>query len=214
MFTGIVSEIGTVKSALRTAAGIDFGFHAPRTAPCLKLGASISVNGVCQTVVSIAPPLFVVQAVGATLERSTLGMLKTGSRVNLEPSLRLGDEIGGHLVTGHIDGICRVTAIQKRGGAALLEVEIPLELTPFIAPRGSIALDGVSLTVAAITQARVCISMIPHTLARTIAGDYRIGDGVNVEVDLLARYLDRLLESRRGERHQGITWEKLMEKYS
>jgi riboflavin synthase len=164
--------------------------------------------------VGIAPPLFTVQAVGTTLERTTIGALRAGSRVNLEPSLRIGDEIGGHLVTGHVDGICRISALRIQGDAMLLDVEVPPELAHFIAPRGSVTLDGASLTVAELSEERVRISMIPHTLANTIAGDYRIGDRVNLEVDLIARYLDRLLTARRREGNQGISLATLFEKYS
>lgn len=214
MFTGIVAEVGRVRSARRHAECVDLDIEAFETAPVLKRGGSIAVNGVCQTVVEIAPPQFRIQAVGVTLERTTLGTLNPGSRVNLEPSLRIGDEIGGHLVTGHVDGPGRIMDIQKRGDAVRLEVETPPELIRFIAPRGSIALDGVSLTVAESIGTRIRISMIPHTLERTIASEYRLGQSVNLEVDLIARYLDQLLETRRRQGGQGMTLEKLMEKYA
>jgi riboflavin synthase len=193
MFTGIITEVGRVTGVTRLANGVELTIDAPLTAPRLALGASVAINGVCQTVVAMEPPRFRVQAVGATMERTTFGTLRTGTRLNLEPSLRLGDELGGHLVSGHVDGLGRVESVTPAGDAVLLTVTVPAELARFVALRGSISIDGVSLTVAALADNRVTISVIPHTIQQTILGDYRAGNPVNLEVDLVARYLDRLL---------------------
>jgi len=214
MFTGIVVEVGTVREARRRADALELVIEAPRTSPRLAAGASVSVNGACQTAVEARPPQFRVQAVGATLERTTLGRLVPGSPVNLEPSLRLGDELGGHMVAGHVDGIGRVEGLERGAGALWLTIELPAGLARFVAPRGSIAVDGVSLTVADASGTRCRISVIPHTLESTIAGVYRIGSEVNLEADLLARYIARLLDERRPESPSGLTWEKLKEGFS
>lgn len=203
MFTGIITEIGRVDAVEKGTGGVDLWIAAPESAPRLVIGASIALSGVCQTVVELDPPggahrRFRVQAVGATLERTTLGELEAGSRLNLEPSLRAGDELGGHLVMGHVDGLGTVRRLEPRGDAVYLTIALPDELARYAAPRGSLAIDGTSLTVAGVEGNEVVISLIPHTMARTIAGEYRPGRRVNIEVDVVARYLDRLLEGRRS----------------
>jgi riboflavin synthase len=214
MFTGIVSEIGTVCSVQALAGGVELAIEAVHTTPRLSVGASVSISGVCQTVVWLAGKVFRVQAVGATLEKTTLGRLAVRARVNLEPSLRVGDEIGGHLVTGHIDATARVSQLDRQGDALLLSVDAPPEVLRFAAPRGSIAIDGISLTVAGVRESRITISVIPHTRDRTIVRDYRLGQEVNVEVDLLARYVDRLLEARTQGSRSSLTLEALMGRFS
>lgn len=201
MFTGIITEIGRVTAVTRTPGGVDLWVEAPATAPRLVIGASIALNGVCQTVVELDAPAggprrFRVQAVGATLERTTLGGVEEGGALNLEPSLRAGDELGGHLVMGHVDGLGVVTVLEPRGDAIYLTITLPADLARFAAPRGSLAIDGTSLTVAGVSGTEVVISLIPHTWSHTIASAYRPGTRVNIEVDLVARYLDRLLEGR------------------
>lgn len=201
MFTGIITEIGRVHALDRHAGGVDLWVEAPVAAARLTIGASIALNGVCQTVVELDPPegvarRFRVQAVGATLDRTTLGALERGALLNLEPSLRAGDELGGHLVMGHVDGLGTVTGLEPRGDAVYLTIMLPDELARFAAPRGSLAIDGTSLTVAGVDGNRVVISLIPHTMTQTIAQEYRPGRRVNIEVDVVARYLDRLLEGR------------------
>jgi riboflavin synthase len=193
---------------------MELAVEAPLTASRLTVGASVAVNGVCQTVVAIAPPLFRVQAVGATMEKTTLGTLVTGSRLNIESSLRLGDELGGHMVMGHVDGTAIVREITPRGEAVFLSLTLPREIVRFAAPRGSLSIDGTSLTIAGIDADRVTFSLIPHTLVNTIAHTYRIGDHVNVEVDLLARYVERLVGERTTGTADAITLEILKEKFS
>lgn len=217
MFTGIITEVGRVAAVQPIANGVELIVDAPRSIDRLTLGASIAINGVCQTVTKLQPPRFTVQAVGATLERTTFGRLSAGVRVNLEPSLRLGDELGGHLVMGHVDGVGRVESIEPKGEATFLTVSLPADLARYAALRGSISLDGVSLTVAGLTGDRVTISVIPHTLQWTVLGDYRPGTPVNVEVDLVARYLERLLTTggaADAATPSSLTLDRLKEKFS
>jgi len=214
MFTGIVSEIGIVRSVEPLAGGVELAIEGAETVRRLSVGASVCVNGVCQTVVRLAGPVFRVQAVGATIEKTTLGRLSAGALVNLEPSLRAGDEIGGHLVTGHVDATARLARLDRRGEALLLSVDVPRELLRFTAPRGSIAIDGISLTVAEVREAQVTISVIPYTRDRTIVRDYRVGGQVNVEVDLLARYVDRLLGQRAREDGSRLSLETLTGRFA
>jgi riboflavin synthase len=214
MFTGIVSEIGTVRSVEALTGGVELGIEAPETVRRLTVGASVSVNGVCQTVVRLSGSMFRIQAVGTTIEKTTLGRLVAGGRVNLEASLRAGDEIGGHLVTGHVDCTARIAQLDRRGDALMLSVQAPREILRFVAPRGSIAIDGISLTVADVRGSWITISVIPHTRDHTIVRDYRIGDEVNVEADLLARYVDRLLEQRAPGSRSDLTLESLTGRFS
>jgi len=201
VFTGLVTEVGRIERATDIADGVELMIGAPRTAARLSVGASLAVNGVCLTITKLEPPLATVQAVGATMTATTFGrdLLREGARVNLEPSLRAGDELGGHLVAGHVDGVGTVAAVEPRGEAVYLTVLVPKELSRYVATRGSIAIDGVSLTVAVLEDegdaCRITLSIIPHTLNETILGEYQPGRPVNIEVDTVARYLERLLPS-------------------
>ena len=214
MFTGIVGEVGSVRGVEQLAGGVELAVEGPLTARRLSIGASVSLSGVCQTVVRLDGPEFRVQAVGTTLERTTLGRLSVGKRVNLEASLRAGDDIGGHLVTGHVDATARVSRLDGQGEALLLSIDLPRELLRFTAPRGAIAIDGISLTVADVRASEVTISVIPHTRDHTTVRNYRVGDEVNVEVDLLARYVDRLLEQRAHPSGPGLTLEALAGRFA
>jgi riboflavin synthase len=218
MFTGLITEIGQVTAATPLPNGTTLTIDAPATALRAALGASIAIDGVCLTVTALATPRFTLQAVGVTLERTTLGRLRVGSRVNLEPSLRVGDELGGHLVTGHVDATGTVAATTPDGDAWLLGVTLPDDIARFVALRGSLAVAGVSLTVAALDGTRATFSIIPHTKTATTLGDLRPGDPVNLEVDLVARYLARFLEveGRAAGRPSpsAVTMELLKEKFS
>lgn len=170
----------------------------------LAVGASVCTSGVCLTVTSRVADTFTVEAAFETLELTTLGALTMGDQVNLEPSLRVGDAIGGHLVSGHVDGVGEVVSIDARGAAWEMWFEAPNSLAPFIAVKGSVCIDGVSLTVNRVDGARFMIGVIPHTLELTTLGERKVGDPVNLEVDQLARYVARVLEyaevrSGRGE---------------
>jgi len=199
MFTGIVRSVGRV-------AGIGEGASARRLAidtgglatAGWQRGDSIAVAGVCLTVVTLADGRFEAELSGETLARTTLGRLAAGSAVNLEPALRASDVLGGHLVTGHVDGVARVRECREAGGVLTATIDAPDALARFIATKGSVALDGVSLTVGRVTGAAFVIDLVPHTRAVTTLAALAPGSELNLEVDLVARYLDRLVESRRG----------------
>ncbi len=196
MFSGIVERIGRVEGVGRAPDGgarlaVRAGFGRP-----LAPGQSVAVNGVCLTVEREQEGLFHATAVPETLRRTTLGALAVGARVNLERALRVGDEIGGHWVQGHVDTAARVAAVTRSGAGVLVHVEIPEALRRYVAVKGSLALDGASLTVAAWEEPRAVVALVPYTLEHTIASEYEEGSDVNLEVDLLARYLERLAVSR------------------
>lgn len=200
MFTGIVKSVGRVAVVGSGSDGprrlaIDTGGLA--TAGWQR-GDSIAVAGVCLTVVTLAERRFEAELSGETLARTTLGRLAAGSTVNLEPALRAADVLGGHLVTGHVDGVARVQSCREQGGALTATIAAPDALARFIAPKGSVALDGVSLTVGQVTGAIFVVDLVPHTRAETTLGELVPGIELNIEVDLVARYLDRLIESRGG----------------
>jgi riboflavin synthase len=195
MFTGIVSGVGT----LEKRDGARFAISAPFKRSSLQQGGSIACDGCCLTIVEIGKAkgkgaLVVVEASNETLSRTTLGVWQQGRRVNLERPLAFGDELGGHLVTGHIDGRARIIAREKDGDSMRFVLEAPAPLAPFIAAKGSVALDGVSLTVNDVEGARFGVNIIPYTLAHTTWQDRRPAEMVNLEVDLLARYVARLRE--------------------
>lgn len=192
MFTGIITDIGRVRAVERqgdTRFTIDTAF-AMETVP---IGASIACNGVCLTVVEKGEGWFAVQASAETLSKTTLGVWAEGTRVNLERSLKLGDELGGHLVYGHVDGVAMVADVRPEGDSLRLTFEAPDALARYVAPKGSVALDGVSLTVNEVDGARFGINIIPHTQTATTFGALKPGDRVNMEVDMLARYVARLV---------------------
>lgn len=204
MFTGIITEVGTVRAATRAAAGLTLTVAAPQTSPRLRLGDSVAVNGACLTAERIQGSAFIASVMAETATKTTLAELQAGARVNLELPLTLNDFVGGHLVAGHVDAVGAVAARQERGDSVLLTILAPTEVRPYLAPRGSVTVDGVSLTIAETTcgtAAPGCgssftVSLVRHTLDSTTLRDLRPGDDVNLEGDLLARYLERLLESR------------------
>ena len=198
MFTGIVQTVGDVRSIMDTASGrrFVFGLGQPagkQAARPMNLGDSIAVNGACLTVVEFGAGTFAADVSAETLRVTTLGSLVTGTPVNLEPALTLAEPLGGHLVTGHVDGVGEVAERREEGGTAILRFALPEALRRYVAKKGSICIDGVSLTVNDATDGLVLVTLVPHTLANTIMQHYRIGSRVNVEVDLVARYVERLL---------------------
>ena len=197
MFTGIIQAVGKVVSVAPTDAGrrFVFGLGALAGKP-LRLGDSVAVNGACLTVVAQDSASFAADVSAETLRVTTLGSLVAGSPVNLEPALTLQDPLGGHLVTGHVDGVGSVALIRPEGAATVLRFRLPPELERYVARKGSICIDGVSLTVNAVEEGCVQVTLIPHTLEQTIMQNYRIGSAVNVEIDLVARYVERLLVSQ------------------
>jgi riboflavin synthase len=193
MFTGLVECTGLVAARSKRGPAERLSLSAPFTD--LELGESISVSGACLTVVSHGGGRFEVDVSAETLARTSLGRLQIGSKVNLERALQLGDRLGGHLVSGHVDGLARVIAVEPSGEARAFTFEAPGELAPFLAAKGSVALDGVSLTVNAVTGSRFTVMLIPHTLAVTTLGNCAPGQELNLEVDLVARYVVRYLAS-------------------
>ena len=197
MFTGLVQGTGVVRGAEWHGGDLRLVVEAAVLA-APALGDSIAVNGVCLTVVAMEGARLSFDLSRETLERSTLGALRERDVVNLESALRVGDALGGHLVSGHVDGIATVAAIEPDARAHRWRFTLPPELSRFVAEKGSICLDGVSLTVNGVDADGFDVALIPHTMAVTAFGSRRVGDRVNVEIDLVARYLDRLLAARRG----------------
>jgi riboflavin synthase len=197
MFTGIVTDIGTV--AFRD--GQRFGIASRYAPESLVMGASIACDGCCLTVVRLseaqgAGSLFEVDVSNETASRTTLASWQEGTRINLERSLALGDELGGHLVQGHVDGTARIVEGRQDGDSVRFVLEAPADLAGFIAPKGAVALNGVSLTINSANGARFDVNLIPYTLSQTTWGDRKPHDLVNLEVDLLARYVQRLASER------------------
>ncbi len=193
MFTGIVTDLGRVRSLEGdgdTRLAIDTGYDTAG----LDLGASVSCSGVCLTVVDKGPGWFAVDVSAETLSKTSLGDWRPGRPVNLERALKVGDELGGHIVSGHVDGVARVLERRPEGDSQRFSFEAPGELARFIAPKGSVALDGVSLTVNEVEGARFGVNIIPHTAEVTTFGALAPGDRVNLEIDMLARYVQRLIE--------------------
>ena len=199
MFTGIISDIGTVRSISALEAGIRIRIGTHYDPDTIALGASIACSGACLTVIETGrngvSGYFDVEASSETLVRTTLGDWTEGTELNLERALRAGDELGGHIVTGHVDGVASILARAEEGDMARFEFEVPPALGRYIAEKGSIALDGTSLTVNGVKGSRFSVMLIPHSLDVTTWGSRRAGDRVNLEVDLFARYLDRLSQS-------------------
>lgn len=191
MFTGIVAGVGRVVPAAEGRLGIEY----PPVAAAAQPGASVAVNGACLTVVEVAGAAFFADVVAETLSRTNLGALRPGDPVNIELPLRLDQGLDGHLVQGHVDGVGTVVAIHPMPAGRELTIEVPEPLRRFIAEKGSVAVDGTSLTVAGLDAAggRFTVALIPHTLAATVASGYVPGSRVNIEVDVLARYAARLL---------------------
>lgn len=193
MFTGIVTDRGTVRAVV---AGGDtrFEFATAYDTEDVAMGASIACSGVCLTVIDRGSGWFAVSVSAETLARTTMGGWTEGTPVNFERALCLGDELGGHIVSGHVDGVSTLVSSEPEGDSRRLVFEAPEDLARYVAPKGSVALDGVSLTVNEVEGKRFGVNIIPHTLAVTTLGLIRPGDRVNMEIDMLARYIARLLE--------------------
>ncbi len=195
MYAGIVTNQGTVLRRQERGTSIHFVFRFKKPESSIKLGESIAVDGVCLTVAGLVRGGFEADVVCETLRATTLGSLRPGDRVNLERSLKYGDELGGHFVTGHIDGTGRIVHIEKRKKNWLITFEAPGSLMKCLAQKGSIAVDGISLTVQSLTKKNFKITIIPHTLKETTLGRKTLGDAVNLEIDLITRYLKVLTEN-------------------
>ncbi len=193
MFTGIVRERGRVTAIEGGADGVRLRIEAAQTAAQTAVGDSVAINGVCLTATAVEDGELAFDAVAETLRRTSLGRLEPGSEVNLEPALRAGEPLGGHIVQGHVDGVGRVRSLEPVGDGAELTVEAPPELLRYCVEKGSITVDGVSLTVASLADDAFSIALIPHTLAETTLSRLGPGDEVNLEVDVLAKYVERLV---------------------
>jgi len=194
MFTGIILAIGRVASITERGGDLELGLDAAGLDPArLGLGDSVSVQGVCLTVTRKQGGCFFADVSRETMAKTTLGSLRVGSPANLEPSLRAGDALGGHMVSGHVDGIGRLVHAAEDARSTRLQFELPAPLVRFVAPKGSICIDGVSLTVNDVEQLRFDVNIIPHTQQVTTLGALKIGDAVNIEIDVIARYVERLL---------------------
>jgi riboflavin synthase len=195
MFTGIITDVGIVRK-IEKAGDTRVEIETHYDTHEIEFGASIACSGPCLTVVEKGTGWFAVEASAETLSRTSLQDWAVGTRVNLERALRIGDELGGHIVSGHVDGVARILDTRPEGDSMRFEFEAPADLKAFIAEKGSVALDGVSLTVNAVDGARFGVNIIGHTRAHTTFGDRTDGDRVNLEIDMLARYVGRLLENR------------------
>ncbi len=193
MFTGIVTDCGEVVSAVSNDGGTRFQIRTGYDTGTIDIGASIACNGCCLTAVETGGDTFAVDVSNETLSRSTLGRWGEGDPVNLERSLKMGDELGGHLVSGHVDCVAEVVAKEQDGDSTRFTFRLPAAFGRFIAEKGSVAIDGVSLTVNDVTDDTFGVNIIPHTLAVTTFGTLGNGDAVNIEIDMLARYVARLL---------------------
>jgi riboflavin synthase len=193
MFTGLVEALGTVQRINTAGAGKHLIIAEPTLAPDLGMGESVAVNGACLTVVERGAETFRFEAGPETLQRTNLGALASGDRVNLERALRLGDRLGGHLVQGHVDGLGRIAERRRQGEWELVWFDCPAELAAQMVSKGSVAVDGVSLTLVDVTAGAFSVALIPHTLEKTTLGFKQPGAAVNLETDLLAKYVWKCL---------------------
>jgi riboflavin synthase len=193
VFTGIVEELGEVVAVEEQPDAARLTVRGPQVAAGASRGDSIAINGVCLTVVALDGDTLAFDVVPETFARTSLGKLQGGANVNVEPSLRAGDAMGGHYVQGHVDGVATVRALEPEGDGKRVWLDLPSDLRRYAAEKGSIAIEGTSLTIAAVDGAGIAVALIPHTLHATTLGAVAAGDRVNVEVDVLAKYVERLL---------------------
>ena len=196
MFTGIVEELGQIVAIETAPDSARLTVRGPLVTSDAKHGDSIAVNGVCLTVISLDDGAFTADVMAETLNRSSLGALEPGSVVNLERPLTLGTRLGGHLVQGHVDGVGRIVAREPSDAWEIVTVSLPADLAKYVVEKGSITVDGISLTVVAVTATSFSVSLIPATLELTTLGRKVVGDPVNLEVDVVAKYVERMLEAR------------------
>jgi riboflavin synthase len=194
MFTGIITDVGTVRSIDEADGGRHLSIATAYDTATIGIGASIACCGACLTAVDRGAGWFAADASGETLACTTLGDWRVGTRVNLERALTPSSELGGHMVLGHVDGVATIAGIRRDGDSRRVEIDAPAELARFIAAKGSVAVDGVSLTVNGIAGGRFGVNIIPHTWDHTASADYAVGTRVNLEIDVIARYVARLLE--------------------
>ena len=198
MFTGLIEEIGTIENIVRQQDKINLSIKAKKILTDTKIDDSISINGICLTVVDIKTNSFAVQAVRETMQKSTIANWRKGEFVNLERAMKINDRLGGHIVQGHIDGIGMIDKITKLSDALELEIILPTGKNAYTIEKGSIAIDGISLTIAKKARDRIRIAIIPHTLNNTILKDKKVNDKVNIEFDFFAKYIQNYLDGTKG----------------
>ena len=205
MFTGIIEEIGKIERITPIAGGMTIRLHSDKIIEDVAVNDSVCIDGVCLTVTNKSKNTFLVDAVGATLEKTTFHNLKADAHVNLERSVRLSDRLGGHLVQGHVNGIGSISEIKKLGENYLVKIIVPEDLEKYLIKEGSIAINGISLTIADLNRNEISISVIPHTWQNTNLKDKEVNDKVNVEIDILAKYVEKLLTRNHNSSDQNIT---------
>ncbi|MGB8657749.1 MAG: riboflavin synthase [Candidatus Zixiibacteriota bacterium] len=210
MFTGIIEEIGRVRRISPRGSNLILGIGGSKIATDLNVGDSININGACQTITELKDGLFTAEAVEETLRRTNLGQLRMGDGVNLERALRHSDRLGGHLVTGHVDFAGSIKSVMQKDGSCIFEIEFPQEYRIQFVEKGSVTVDGVSLTVAQVLSGSITVSVIPFTMSNTTLGEKKIGDAVNIETDLIGKYVERILTAKKDKFQ--ITEEWLREK--
>jgi riboflavin synthase len=198
MFTGIIRERGRVAAVEQGGGNVRLRLEAPLTAAQVAIGDSVAVNGVCLTAVTVEDGALAFDAVPETLRRSSLGRLEPGDEVNVEPALRVGDPLGGHYVQGHVDGVGRIRSADPVGDDVIMWVDAAPELLRYLVEKGSVTVEGVALTVTEVDEQGFAVALVPHTLAETTLASLAAGDAVNLEVDVLAKYVERLLPGLRS----------------
>lgn len=211
MFTGLIEELGVIASVHRGETSAKIVVRAPKIAPELSVGDSIAVSGVCLTATEVTSGQFAADVMAETLRHTTLSEANPGDNVNLERALTLGGRLAGHLVTGHVDAVGRISKLRREDISTIMHIEAPREVLMFLAPRGSVAVDGVSLTVVDVFPDHFTVSLIPHTLENTTLGRKQSGDKVNVESDVVAKYVHQLLKYIREEKEEALTFSFLAE---
>jgi riboflavin synthase len=212
MFTGIIEEVGTIEQMRQSGEAIVLTIGARKILEDVKLGDSIAVNGVCLTVTSFTTQSFTVDVMPETVRATSLRMLKRGSKVNLERAMAANGRFGGHFVSGHVDGVGEIIRKEPVANAVYYEIKIPKELRKYMIFKGSVAVDGTSLTIFGLTDDTFTISLIPHTRAETILGDKQIGDIVNIECDVIGKYVEQFINGKKDEQPKSnITLEFLEE---
>jgi riboflavin synthase len=212
IFTGLIIEVGRVRQIRRRADGAFLVIEANKVLEGTRIGDSISINGVDLTVIEMGADSFSADASPETLSRSTLGELRSGNRVNLERALAVGERLGGHMVQGHVDGTGELLSTTREGNAYRMRFGFPAELGRYIAMKGSITVDGISLTVAGLGDDWFEVAIIPHTWRETSLSDLKIGDRINLEVDALAKYVERLMQRTAEPAESNLTMEYLIER--
>jgi riboflavin synthase len=205
MFTGIVEEIGKIEKTKPIAGGFSIQINAEKVLEDIKVNDSVCIDGVCLTVTEISNNSFWIDAVGATLDKSTFNQIHQNDLVNLERSVKLNDRLGGHLVQGHVNGVGKISELKKLGENYLLKIFVPENLEKYIIKEGSIAINGVSLTIVDLDKNEISISIIPHTWSNTNFKNKKINDKVNIEIDILAKYVEKFLANHGNKSDNKIT---------